>query len=224
MVLTEIAGTDRFARLLTECGGEVGDGWMVERTSEDTSVRLRSHLDRTVMTVVAGRQVQTEEGLEVLAFPHRGPIPDGRPIREVIRKVADAGSLSLIPWGFGKWSGRRGRTILALLRQEAHTPFFLADTGHRPARAPRPRHLAQSEVRGRPTLTGSDPLPLEGEERRPGSCCFLVRVPSLDDRPALRLREAISSLEESPPRYEQRAGLIRFTTSQLAMQIRKRRR
>lgn len=224
MVLTEIAGADRFSQLLAEIGAAVGDGWTVESTSEDTSVRLRNSGDPAVMTVVAGRQVQTKEGLEVLAFPHRGPILDGRPIREVILEADSAGAVSLVPWGFGKWWGRRGRTVRALLTEEPGLPFLLADTGHRPAWAPRPQQLVESERRGRPTLTGSDPLPLNGEESRPGSCCVRLTISSFSDQPALRLKEAIAALNDSPPRYEQRVGLTRFTTSQLAMQVRKRTR
>jgi hypothetical protein len=221
LVLTEIAGTDRFGRLLQLSDSGLGGGWRVETTSEATSVRLRCAQQPTVINVVAGRQIQTAEGLEVLAFPHRGPLPDGQSIRDVIHRVSASGALSVIPWGFGKWWGRRGHTVDALLTQEPRLPFFLADTGHRPARMPRPPQLTKSERLGRPTLTGSDPLPLKGEESRAGSCCFRLSMSSSMDRPALRLTEAIAALNDSPPNFERRVGFGRFGTTQLAMQLRK---
>lgn len=219
LVLTEASGADRFGDLVARVGSRVAGRWTIDATSESSSVRLRSG-DASDLTLVAGRQIQTAEGLEVLAFPCVGPTRDGRPILEVLRELADHGAVRMIPWGFGKWSGRRGRMLRTLL--ETGPAFLLADTGHRPGWAPEPSPLSEAVQRGRPVLTGSDPLPLAGEETRAGSCCFLIDVHGFADRPSEALATAISALDRSPFRFEQRVGLGRFTVSQAAMQVRKR--
>ncbi len=224
LVFTEVSGVDRFGALVSRSGDSLGGGWTVEATSEEVSLRLRRREEERGLTVVAGRQVQTAEGLEVLCFPLRRSISDGLPILDVLRLAPERGSLSVVPWGFGKWMGRRGRTLRALLDHEPELPFLLADTGHRPRWLPGPSRIRGSEPPGRPIVTGSDPLPLPGEEARAGSCCFTATVHGFEERPAEGLRAALAALDRSPERYERRAGIGRMTTSQVGMQIRKRTR
>jgi hypothetical protein len=222
LVLTESAGADHFARLMAREGSPDGGLWHVEATGERTSLRVQDPASGATLVVIAGRQIQTEEGLEVLAFPLRASIPDGAPIRTVLAEVAAAGALSQVPWGFGKWWRRRGRVVRDLLSESPDSPLLLADTGHRPSWTPRPRQLAEAERLRRATLTGSDPLPLAGEESRAGSCCFVVSLPASAEGPAERVRNALAALERSPTRHERRPGAVDFATKQVAMQIRKR--
>ncbi|MEJ2539643.1 MAG: hypothetical protein P8188_06695 [Gemmatimonadota bacterium] len=224
LILTESAGTHRFAALRRGAGQAATDGWKIEGTREATSVRLRATGEGPPLSVVAGRQIQTEEGLEVLAFPLLDPVAEGSPVRDVLRAAADAGATTVVPWGFGKWWGARGRIVRELLQEPPDHPFLLADTGHRPSWAGRPDALERWERLGRVTVTGSDPLPFPGEETRAGSCCFALSVPGGDERPAAAVVEALAACARSPRRYESRPGLARFVASQLGMQLRKRAR
>jgi hypothetical protein len=131
-----------------------------------------------------------------------------------------------IPWGFGKWSLRRGRLLDALLRERAGPGpgFMLGDTAHRPGWAPTPGALRLAERSGEATPVGSDPLPLRDEDARPGSCCFEVAVDGSAAEPARALVRALATARGPLRRYERRPGLLRFATTQLAMQALKRRR
>ena len=221
LVFTEIAGSDRFRDLHGRVGRASGAGWTAEATEEPTSLRVRPASGRGALTVVAGRQIQTAEGLEVLAFPLREPVADGRPIREVLRETADAGATGMVPWGLGKWWGSRGELVRRMAVEEPGLPFVLADTGHRPGWTPRPQVLEAAEQAGRAVVTGSDPFPFPSEEERAGSCCFELHVREAPAAPAKVIAKAVAGLEASPRRYESRVGTARFVASQLAMQVRK---
>ena len=61
------------------------------------------------LSIVAGRQIVTAENLEILALGFDAGLDDGLPIDEVILAVQAAGALCVLPWGFGKWTGKRGQ-------------------------------------------------------------------------------------------------------------------
>jgi hypothetical protein len=174
------------------------------------------------MVLVAGRQVRTAEDLEVLACPLIEPVPDGLPLEETIARVQGAGASAVLPWGFGKWSAGRGALLARILKTRRPGGFFLADTGHMPRHAPVPRLLTLAEAASVPILTGSDPLPLPGEDRRAGSFCFSLSVGTWESTPALTLKGALDQLISSPSRFGRHQGFVRFAFGQVAMQIRKR--
>jgi len=233
VVLTETEGVDRFAELLGRAGppgrdgGPAephGDGLVIQPTREETSVRVAVGAGAPTLGVIAGRQVQTAEGLEVLVFPTRGRLCDGDGVRTVLTDAATAGCVGVIPWGFGKWTLRRGALLRDLLGERASgsVDFFLGDTGHRPSWAHGPRPLRTTGAGERPVLTGSDPFPLRGQEDRVGACAFEIEGPFEAERPAACLLAALQAKRGPVRRLERRAGLIDFVTTQLAMQLRKR--
>ena len=65
--------------------------------------------------VIAGRQIVSAERIEVLALGTRTQIPDGQPLAATIDAVRADGALAVLPWGFGKWWGARGRMVDAYL-------------------------------------------------------------------------------------------------------------
>lgn len=220
LVFTESAGADHFSALAARARSGAADP-AVAATGEETSLRILRPESGGALLVVAGRQIQTAEGLEVLAFPLRTGIPDGLAIRAVLAAVADEGAIAVIPWGFGKWWFTRGR-LLRRLVTAGHLPFLLADTGHRPRWLPSPGIMRDAERRGDALLTGSDPLPLPGQESRAGSSCFRLDVEDALDSPGQALVRALGPLAGTPERVDQRPGPVTFFRTQLAMQRRKR--
>ncbi len=174
------------------------------------------------IVILAGAQIETAERLEVLAIPTRAPTADGLPLEETIARVVGQGSVAVLPWGFGKWTWGRGRHIARLLEGPGPRAFLLSDTGHRPALAPYPALLRRGETASVPVLAGSDPLPLPGEDRRAGAFCFTVTVDELDRTPGASVEDALRALTASPPRFGQAPGVLRFLSTQVAMQVRKR--
>jgi hypothetical protein len=225
LILMESAGSREFEGFLDRADRPQTHSLHFGRTSDRRSVRVETEESRnqgeSPILLVAGAQVQTAEGLEVLIFPTRSPPSDGLPMEEIIAGTRKAGALAILPWGFGKWTFGRAQLISELIETRRPIDFLLSDTGHRPRFAAYPRLLDRGGEVGIPVLTGSDPLPLPGEDRRPGSCCFALSVSEMEQNPSDALRRGISKLEVSPPRFQEPCSLSRFLFSQGAMQVRK---
>jgi hypothetical protein len=128
LMLTETARADCFKRLSARADGE-GSGlgeWRLRHTEETGSVTAERHGQR--LYIIAGRQIVTAERLEVLALGFEGFVPDGEPIRGVIHRVRSAGAVPVIPWGFGKWWGGRGKVVSGLLKDHERLGFFSGTT------------------------------------------------------------------------------------------------
>jgi hypothetical protein len=216
MLLADFDDSHGFERLLER--GRAGD-WTLSATSEPETVVASRDARRLVF--IAGAQVRTAERLEVLALATRWSCPDGLPIADVVAAAQDAGGIAVVPWGFGKWSGRRGAIVADLLREAP--PPFAGDNGGRLRAGPLPRLLRQARAAGVPVLPGSDPLPFGDHEQRAGSCGLLADV-AIEEQPAAALRAWLRRLGTQPPMYGGGRGLIEFARDQLRMQVRKRRR
>lgn len=213
--------------------------WLVETPAESASTRLRGadagrwqvderddvtwrleRADGARLTLVRGRQVATNEGLEVLIVGTADPVPDGRSLHETIEAHLERRVLVMIPWGFGKWTGRRGRAVARAYEAYGEKGLRLADTGVRPRWLPAPRLFHRSTADGRPVFIGSDPFPFRETGDRIGSAGFVARDLPPDsgwDDMYWALRGLGSSLEL----FGRPVGTIRFLRLQVRMQQRK---
>ena len=178
--------------------------------------------DDVALYVIAGRQIVCSENLEVLALMTSSQFPELRPIRETIRAVLDAGALAVLPWGFGKWSGGRGRVIREIIDTTRPDRVFLGDNGGRLVMGQRPALFAHGESLGWMTLPGSDPLPMKAQAVRAGSYGCVLRGAFDPHRPASSIRTMLMGLPRTPRTFGQLEGLGGFIRSQIAMQWRKR--
>lgn len=163
-----------------------------QSTDEPESLRLGELL------LVAGRQLVSREGIEVLglaADPAAGlaALPDRvHPARELLGRVLDAGALAVLPWGVGKWLGTRGRRVAELAADPqwaTHPRFFIGDIAQRCWPWPRPRAF----VAGPRVLPGSDILPVRGAEERLAGYGLRVDAAADPRRPAASLRKALEA-------------------------------
>ena len=199
---------------------ERGGAWRFERTGELESLVARQGEER--LLVIAGRQIATSDGLEVLALACEAGVPDGLPFGETLHRVRACGALPVLPWGFGKWWGRRGRLIAGALARRGSAPLFLGDNGGRPAVGGAPRLFAEAQARGVAVLPGSDPLPLPWHAGRAGSYGFLLEGGLDAERPAADLRRRVRDLREGPRTFGRLAPLPRFLRDQMALRSRRR--
>ena len=207
--LTEIKVGEDVRRLLEEAPKS---GWCIEELDPHW-LAARRRGDTMALHIIRGRQVVTQEGIEVLGLATSIRLLDGHPVGEVIDSIRSEGGSVVIPWGFGKWLGRRGRVV----RDTFHGPdgnfVYAGDNGGRCAFTLRPRLLNDAERLGIGCLPGSDPLPMQWEVGRIGSSGALVE---LDDLASASLREA-----KVVSTFARLKAPHRFALDQLLMQYRK---
>jgi len=138
-------------------------------------LRLRLE-DGSTALFVRGVQLVTEENLEILVI---GAEPEYGSLEAMAGEVSRSGGVVIVPWGFGKWTGARGK-VLARTLADAPPGLFLGDSANRPVSGgPGP---FSGEVFRRfgavLRLDGSDPLPLAGDEGFAFRCG--VRGPDFD--------------------------------------------
>jgi hypothetical protein len=216
LLLTERARESYFERLRRhdriKCSA-----WALRPTAEAISL-LACRPGGERMLVIAGRQVVTREGLEVLALGTSASFRDGLDLASTVAAVRAADALLVLPWGFGKWSGRRGQLLERFLQADQARPIFLGDNGGRSAALGTPPQLKWAAEHGLIVLPGSDPLPLRGEVNRVGGHGFVLEGEIASERPAAGLKQQISSLERQPPTFGDLKPFWRFCAHQLAMQ------
>lgn len=217
LCLAEIAGCDFFGHLLNvvDAGGAMGEMSSV-KTAEPASLALLEP-GEPPLYVIAGRQIVSAEGLEILALGYAANYPDGAPAEQVVADLLPSGALVVLPWGVGKWLGRRGELVWHLAARFGHERrFFLGDNGNRPWCWPLPKVFA--EFGPARNLPGSDPLRLPGQERR-AACIGLYGECEIDgDSPFRSFKEAAVSGKLHPCGRPQ--NLPSFLHSQLALRLR----
>lgn len=207
LIFVENHGSREFSRFADEVQGDKADPWEIEATSEKSSLTVVRDGVRRLM-LLEGRQIRTSESLELLAIDYSGDIPDGRPIRESLKLLYNAGAIGVVPWAFGKWWFGRGQLVNALIEEESPEHFFLGDNGGRPHLSPRPEQFQRAQKRGIRVLPGTDPLPLPGEETRIGSYGFVVHGPMDCDRPGESLKRLLHDPERTPVPYGRGSGWL----------------
>lgn len=202
-------------------GHDPDNKWYLYPTSESCSLRARSDKGRELV-VVAGRQIVAKEDLEVLALCTDATFRDGMTFFETVDRVWQAGALAAIPWGAGKWLGKRGALLTQLLERPAANVIFLGDNSGRPTFWRQPFHFQLADDKGIRILPGSDPLPFSSEYWRPGSFGFSINSALNPKCPADDLKRIIKDTSIPLQTYGQLESTYRFFRNQLAMQLRKR--
>src|SRR5690606_9853780 len=100
-----------------ETGGWEGGGWTVVPDAED-DLLLRARGDGRELRIVAGRQLASREGIELLTLATRARLPDQLPLEEALQRAEATGGLTVLPWGAGKWLGRRGNWMREALQRQ----------------------------------------------------------------------------------------------------------
>ncbi len=220
LLLSETSDACWFGRLqglaqdTKECLGD----WRLEATSEPESL-LATKADGGMLILIAGRQIATRERLEVLALGTTAKIQDGMTLRETISAALHEEAITVIPWGFGKWWGGRGKLLAGFLEEVHSGRVHLGDNGGRPHWTVEPWPLRSSIKRGLWILPGSDPLPMIDEVERVGSYGFRIDEYISRSRPAADLKRYLRSLEKGPSPYGKRVGWLRFIRNQTHLRL-----
>jgi hypothetical protein len=195
--------------------------WKIRHTSENNSLIVESEGSKKLL-LIAGRQIATSEGLEILALSTVDNFKDGNPIKKLIADIKDKDGIPVIPWGFGKWLGRRGKILSDLMMEAEHNNFCLGDNGGRPKFLATPFHFKLAKKKGIRIFPGSDPLPFKAEYSRAGSYGFSIFESISFNYPWRDLKNILNKSELFINSYGSFENPFRFLHNQIAMQIRKR--
>ena len=224
LLLTETAKENWFHRLAGYAGNKSGTGtksigyWTFHRTNENCSLYARRR-DNQELFLIAGRQIVTAEGLEVLALATAQTFTDGSPTVELIEAVKESSGIPVIPWGFGKWMGKRGAILKNILRKEKDSFLFLGDNSGRPVFLPRPSLFELAKEKGIRVLPGSDSLPFPSESHRVGSFGLSIQETITRERPASDLKRILLDPKTRFQAYGNLEHPYRFFRNQLTARI-----
>lgn len=194
-------------------------GWTLKATSENESLLAVNDTNDAQLAVIAGRQIVTEENLEVLALITSTVIPDGLSLAETVDAVANVGGIPVLPWGVGKWFGRRGKVILNFLQHFDDPKVFLGDNSGRPIGWPRPKYFQLMEQKGVPVLPGTDPLPLPNEVSKIGGFGLHVMADFNQHRPGDSVRRILNSATPSAETFGQLESPWHFLKNQITLRL-----
>jgi hypothetical protein len=215
LMLSETHACDWFAQMHAKGATTLG-GWRLQAADDEISL-LATGPSQQRVHIVAGRQINTREGVEVLTLASTVRIADGAPLESTLKEGVGAGAVVVLPWGAGKWLGRRGELVARTL-QECRDRIFAGDNSGRPWIWPRPAIFAASEAQGRPVLPGTDPLPLAGCEKRVGSYGFVMRGALRELQPGLDLRERLFNAAALQA-FGKRESLGGFALNQMKLRL-----
>ena len=218
LLLAQASGEKVFEALQRE---RSAGAWTVRPAHEEPETLLASR-DGVTIAVVCGRQVRAGDGLEVLALGTCRSYPDGSPFEDTVRSVLASGALTVVPWGFGKWRGERGRRVEKTFETQGPGDLFVGDSGGRLSLAGLPHLIRTARANGFRVLPGTDPFPIAGGHRGVGRFGFLAQIAPGTSAPWRELRSWLVSRQESPPAYGRAAGPLKFLVSQVGIQIHNR--
>ncbi len=223
LLLTEAKNHDRFSDLKKQAeiaSGPSPGGWRITATAEQESLlAVCDDWPENRLFIVAGHQIVTAERLEVLALATAAKVADHLPLPETVAEIRKQPGLAVLPWGAGKWLGKRGQIVTAFLRTADPERLFVGDNGGRPAFWPTPRQFFTAAGRGIRLLPGSDPLPLADEESRVGSYGAMIEGTCASDRPAEGLRTLLGGSGTVITPYGSRPGALCFFKTQIALRL-----
>ena len=224
LLMTETAYAhwfDDLSRRASACA-EVAPGWTASPSGHPAHVRLAGPKG-AALNVISGYQIITTERLEVLALGCVERIPDGAPMRHTIDAARALGAIPVVPWGFGKWLGRRGEHVRSLLESPGTGELFFGDNSNRLSGLPEPPILRRAKAAGFHVLPGTDPLPFPREAGRVGALGFSLECEAATEDPDSWsvIREKIGYCEAVRP-FGSLEGPWAFARNQIAMQLHKR--
>jgi hypothetical protein len=166
------------------------------------------------LLIVAGRQIVTKEGLEILGLATHSPIPDGLSAHGVLCRLRNSDALAVLPWGVGKWLGKRGHLVDELIAETPSGQLFLGDNGGRPSWWSVPQFSRKVRV-----LAGSDPLPLAGTTAEIGRFGSRITGELDESRPVAHLKQLLRDPHTRISTYGRLTPSLRFLSNQARLRF-----
>ncbi len=187
----------------------------VEPCEDEDAIVLKGNAG-IPLVLIAGRQIISEERVEVLALGRDLDIQDGFALRETLEQVLDADAVPCLPWSPGKWLSARGKLVRDSLQQFSARELLLGDIAMRPKLMPCPAIMNDGLRRGFRVICGSDPLPVKGEENMIASYMSAFEAEFDSSEPARFMRALLRNGEpQALPAFGGQSSLWQFFSRQL---------
>ena len=188
-LLYERHGEHAFDRL---AGCQAGPFTIVRGNEPGTL--LVSDKSGAALWIIAGRQINTVERIEILAPAGSVDMPDGRPARDVISAIRGAGLVPALAWAPGKWLFGRGTLVRDIVGESGPGELLLCDSAIRPRCMPLPPAMRLGLKRGLGIIAGSDPLPFRGDDKWMGTYGIATPCDFDPQLPATSIRKLLAGL------------------------------
>lgn len=193
--LTESKQHDYFHKILAnECNLGAAELQVVPGP-EARCLTLNQH-GKQKLCLVAGRQIVTNEKLEILGLGMEEIVPDGLPAKEVIEKIIAAGGLPVLAFSPGKWLFKRANITRRLMDTKFVHPLLIGDSALRPIGWGEPDIMRQARASNIAVLPGSDPLPLPEDEKHAGCYGFVYHGLFDTLKPLTSIMEIVANMPE----------------------------
>lgn len=217
LCLADFQGSEGWARLTGKDSQLEEHAWRLNRIGELIISAEAENGDH--LWIVAGRQIVTSESLEVMAVAVAEPIRDGSPFRHTITEIKKRAGLAVVPWGAGKWWGRRGRIIAETMKMA--NGVLYGDNGGRPWFW-KPQLLKLATTHNLPVIPGSDPLPIKSDCLRNGVYGIRSRGPVEEHTSVDWLLEEMRGVGDDVVRFGKTSSGRAFFSKQLQLVLNKR--
>lgn len=195
----------------------IGD-WEINLTDNDGTLRAVNKNGEGFF-IVAGRQIVTREILEILALLTTEQFKDGEPMESVLENIFSKDAIPVIPWGAGKWIGKRGTFLKHFLAHAAPSILYLGDTGSRPSFWGIPYPFKIAAKNGIRIVAGTDPLPIVSDVCRPGSYGSVIFAKLNETSPSVHLKQLLRDSKTKIANYGELEKPVRFFRSQLTLRL-----
>lgn len=216
--LSETQKSNTFLELKDKAGIESdAGGWNIALVEGNDMLRAYRG-PRQELLIIPGTQVVTAENLELLIIGSSQKIAGGRPAESYIDE--NDALFIVIPWGVGKWLGRRGKVIEDIITSGKQSSFAIGDNSGRPALWSYVPHFDLAAQRNISILPGSDPLPIAGQYGKVGGSGIAFHGSGNPDGLLDRLKRITLHAPESDfISYGKHDNFLQFMAAQLALRV-----
>lgn len=180
----------------------------IEKPDDKQSLLFRFGDGVPPLFLIPGRQIATQERIELHCIGKDAVIPDGDTAIQTARRILEIDAVAVLPWGVGKWLFKRSHIIEKLLDTFSPKELRIGDSAMRPWFWPEPRPMQKAADSGYTILAGSDPLPHEHNGQWVGQYATILNHPFDQGHPS---RSVISALQKgNATKTGKRPGVFSF--------------